>query len=333
MTKNDAQLPSLPDPTSALRRVIASVGRSDDDLEPADLYALAGLADTDSSMRSELDQLDPSARFALFDQLRETAAGPGGFDFTPLFVAAMQDDDLSVRSLAAGALAMAESPGATAALLEAARSTEEDDEVRREAVAALGDVAMRIELGWASSESAESVVDALHAIAVDVREDESLRAGAIAAVGVISDGWVAELIDDAFYSDSAALHLGAVQAMGRNADLVWLPLLEGSITAEDVDEQIAAAQALGEIGSEDGVPILVDLFDDPSAEMELIQAAIGALGEIGGEEAVEELERLRTHPAADVRAAAQDALENASWLDEALPADDADAAFAGDEQW
>ena len=228
---------------------------------------------------------------------------------------------------------MSESAGATAALLEAAGSSEEDDEVRCEAVTALGEIAMRLELGWASGEGADAVVETLRGIAVDAREEETLRAAAIAAVGVISEEWVAGLIDDAFYSDSAALHLGAVQAMGRSADVVWLPLLEGAITAEDSDERIAAAQALGEIGSEDGVPILVDLFDDPTAEVEVIQAAIGALGEIGGEEAVEELERLRTHPAAAVRVAAQEALEEASWLDQSMPEDDAEAAFDFDGRW
>ncbi len=332
MTEEDDQFSQPPDPASALRRIISIIGRGDEELELADLYALSGLTGLGEA-RAELEQLDASGRFALFDQLRETASGPGGFDFTSLFAVALQDEDLSVRSLAAGALAVSESAGATAALLEAAGSSEEDDEVRCEAVTALGEIAMRLELGWASGEGADAVVETLRGIAVDAREEETLRAAAIAAVGVISEEWVAGLIDDAFYSDSAALHLGAVQAMGRSADVVWLPLLEGAITAEDSDERIAAAQALGEIGSEDGVPILVDLFDDPTAEVEVIQAAIGALGEIGGEEAVEELERLRTHPAAAVRVAAQEALEEASWLDQSMPEDDAEAAFDFDGRW
>lgn len=306
---------ALPDPNLAFRRVVSAIGSSEEGPDPRDLHVLSTQPIEASAIRAELDRLDASARFALVDELRDAAFGPGGYDFTAVFAVALTDVDLSVRSLAAGALASGETPSATAALLGAAQSSEEDDEVRCEAVTALGEITMRLELGWASSEGAESVVDSLRALAVDVLEDESIRAAAIAAVGVISDAWVSELIDDAFYSDSAALHLGAVQAMGRSADLVWLPLLESSITAEDSDERIAAAQAVGEIGSEDGVPILVDLFDDPTAELELIQAAIAALGEIGGDEAVEELERLRTHPTADVRVAVQEALESASWLD------------------
>lgn len=333
MTTDEGSLSPPPDPSAALRRVIAAIGGGRDDLDPADLHAISGSALDDGLVRTEFDQLDPSARFAVLDQLRDTAMGPGGYDFTSLFAVALHDDDLPVRALAAGALAVGESPSATAALLESAASSEEDDEVRREAVTALGAIALRLELGWASGEGAETVVETLRVIAQDPREDETVRGAAVAAVGVISEQWVSGLIDDAFYSDSAALHLGAVQAMGRSADLAWLPLLEGSITAEDTDERIAAAQAVGEIGSEDGVPLLVDLFDDPTAEVELIRAAIAALGEIGGGEAVEELERLRTHPTSTVRVAAQEALDAASWLDQSTPDDDAEAAFGFDERW
>ena len=62
--------------------------------------------------------------------------------------------------------------------------------------------------------------------------------------------------------------------------------------------------------------MLVELFDDPSAPEELIQAAVAALGEIGSEEAVEELQRLRTHPDPTVRTTAQSALQEATWLDD-----------------
>ena len=104
--------------------------------------------------------------------------------------------------------------------------------------------------------------------------------------------------------------------MGRNADVYWLPILEGSLVAEDEDERLAAVQAIGEIGSEDGAPMLLELFDDPSAPEELIRGAVAALGEIGSEEAVEELQQLRTHPDPTVRASVQAALEEATWLDD-----------------
>ena len=305
------------DPVDALRRVIAAVASGQVDLEPEDLHAVSHLSSSsEPEVREKLTRLESASRFALLERLHRIGSEFGGYDFTVLFAAMVSDDDISVRTLAVSGLASCETAGATATLLVVAKSEEEDVGVRREAVTALGEVAMRLELGWASSEAADDVVATLRTIVQDVREDEEIRASALSGVGVVTESWVSALIEDAFESDAAALHLGAVQAMGRSADVIWLPVLEGSLVAEDEDERLAAVQALGEIGSEDGAPMLLELFDDPSASEELIRAAVAALGEIGSEEAVEELQRLRTHPDPTVRATAQSALEEATGLDD-----------------
>ncbi|MCY3921678.1 MAG: HEAT repeat domain-containing protein [Chloroflexi bacterium] len=305
------------EPLDGLRRVIGAITSGVVELEPEDLHAVSRLAaGSENVVHQQLSELDSAERFALLDRLREVGAEFGGYDFTVFFGAMLTDEDASVRTMAVSGLALCETPGATAALLATVRSDEEETGVRREAVNALGEVAMRVELGWAASEDAGEVVGALRTIVEDDREDEEVRATALSGIGVISESWVTGLIEDAFESDAASLHLGAVQAMGRNADVYWLPVLEGSLVAEDDDERIAAVQAIGEIGSEDGAPMLLELFDDPSASEELIRAAVAALGEVGSEEAVEALERLRTHPDPGVRATAQAALEEATWLDD-----------------
>ena len=305
------------EPVDGLRRVVGAITSGVVELEPEDLHAVSRLAaGTEQVVREQLGELDSSERFALLDRLRQVGADFGGYDFTVFFGAMLTDEDASVRTIAVSGLALCETAGATEALLATVRSDEEEIGVRREAVTALGEVAMRVELGWAASEGAGEVVDALRMIVEDEREDEEVRAAALSGIGVISEPWVTGLIEDAFDSNTAALHLGAVQAMGRNANVYWLPVLEGSLVAEDEDERLAAVQAIGEIGSEDGAPMLLELFDDPSAPEELIRGAVTALGEIGSEEAVEELERLRTHPDPTVRETAQSALEEATWLDD-----------------
>ncbi len=305
------------DPIDALRRVIAAISSGQVELEPEDLHAVSRLSPaSESVLHEQLAALESAGRFALLERLHEVGSDFGGYDFTFLFSAMMSDDDVAVRTLAVSGLATCETAGATATLLKVATSEEEGADVRLEAVNALGEIAMRLELGWASSEGADDVVGTLRNIARDVREDEEIRASAVSGIGVVSAAWVAELIEEAFESDAAALHLGAVQAMGRSADVSWLPVLEGSLVAEDEDERLAAVQAISEIASEDGAPMLLELFDDPSASEELIQGAVAALGEIGSEEAVEELQQLRTHPDPTVRATAQSALEEATWLDD-----------------
>ncbi len=305
-----SEYPDAPEPLDALRRTIDAVTSGESEVEPNDLHALARLRHADSEqILVQVQQLEASVRFVLANRLQELGAAFGGYDFTTLFAAMLTDADVSVRAAAVSGLSICETAEATESLLQTARSHEEDLGVRREAVTALGAAALRLELGWASSETADGVADALRAIAEDVREADELRASAVSGVGVVDAAWVAPLIDAAFDSDSAALHLGAVEAMGRSADVAWLPLLEGALIAEDEDEQLAAVQAIGEIGSEDGAPLLLELFDDPTASGELLQAAVMALGEIDSEDALEHLEQLRTHPDPELRAAAQAALE------------------------
>ena len=316
MTTSDGHQDAA-EPLDALRRVVGAIASGQVELEPQDLHAISRLRDDSSdTVGQQLGALDAEGRFALLERLRQVGDDYGGYDFTVIFGAMTADEDASVRTVAVTGLGQCETAGATRSLLRVAGSIEEEDAVRREAVASLGDVAMRVELGWAASEDAADVVPSLRTIAEDATEDEELRASALSAVAVVSDEWVVRLIESAYDSDAAALHLGAIEAMGRNADEFWLPVLEGSLVAEDDDERLAAVQAIGEIGSEEGTPLLLELFDDPSATEEVVRGAVAALGEIGSEEALEELEQLRTHPDPTVRETAQAALESASWMDD-----------------
>ncbi len=310
----------ISDPIDALKRLIEAVEEQRYPLDREDLHAVSGLRpELEAQIRGCLDPLDDSGQFALLGALQEAMVDSGGLEFTAVFSASLQDGDLPVRGLAAAGLASCETPEATAALLTAARSTEEDDIVRAEAVTALGEVALRVELGWAASEDAGGVVGALRTIAEDVREESELRGAAIAAAAVAHEDWAAALIDEAYASDEEALRLGAIQGMGRNADPIWLPQLEAALFADRVEERSAAAAAAGELGLEDGVPMLLDLLDEDLSEIEVVVAAVRALGAIGGEEAMERLAELRTHPDEQVRETAHEALEDAALLDESPP--------------
>ena len=319
------------DPIDGLRRVVTVISSGQFDLDPEDVHAVSRLsADAEPVVRELLAALDSAGRFALLERFVQIGSESGGYDFTAILATMASDEDDAVRSLAVNGLAMCETAKATETLVSVAKSEEETTEVRREAVIALGDVAMRVELGWASGEGADGVIDELRTLAEDPLEDEQIRAVAVSGVGVFEASWVRQLIEDAFQSDDAALHLGAVQAMGRSADVSWLTVLEGLLVAEDEDERLAAIQAIGEIGSEDGTPMLLELFDDASASEAQLQAAVAALGEIGGEEAVEELQQLRTHPDPTVRSVVQSAIEEATMLDSFEDLDDfGDLAGAG----
>ena len=308
--------PDVTEPLDALSRVVTVMATGQIELDPEDIYALSRLPTDNPGAITELVQtLDAEARFALVQHLQGLSEAFGGYELTTLFGALIDDEDASVRSATATALGVCETARAAALLIDVARAEEEVDEVRQAAVDSLADVAYRLELGWASSEEAEPVIETLRALAEDPQEEEQLRASALSGLAVVSETWVAPLIDAAFESDSAAFHFAAIEAMGRTADVVWLPVLEGVLVVEDEDERLAAIQAIGEIGSEEGTPLLVDLFSDPTLTDEHLEAVVSALGEIGDEEALQEIENLSTHPDARIRERAQVALAEAVSLD------------------
>ena len=298
------------EPGDALARLVRAIDEGRLPLDAEDLRAVRGSGTALETVAGEqLGALDPSARFALLSRLIDAMNEHPGLEFTAVLRAALRDDDAAVRAAAATALGACETAAATGALLAAAGSDEEEDSVRLEAVAALGEVALRHELGWADSEDAGEVIPALRRIAEDAREEAAVRASAIAGVAVAAADWIPPLLDDAYDSSEPELRLGALRGMGRSADEAWIPVLEGALGAADEDEQLAAVAAAAEIGSEDAVPALVELLADPETGPELAGAVAAALGEIGGEEAVEQLASLRTHPEPQVREAVQDALD------------------------
>lgn len=323
------------EPGDALDRLVRAIDEGRLPLDAEDLRAVSGSdAGLETVVRQRFDALDPSARFALLSQLIDAMNDHPGLEFTAALRAALRDDDAPVRAAAATALGSCETAAATAALLAVARSDEEEDSVRLEAVAALGEVALRHELGWADSEDAAEVIPALRRIAEDAREEAAVRAGAIAGAAVAAAGWTAPLLDDAYASSEPELRLGALRGMGRSADEAWIPVLEGALGSADEDEQIAAAAAAAEIGSEDAVPALAELLADPETGPELAAAVAAALGEIGGEEAIEQLASLQTHPEPQVRETVQDALDAAESLGGGFDFDDLGAdPFGSARAW
>ena len=260
-------------------------------------------------------RLPSDDRLSLLQLLTGLEEGSPLADFSAISLAAIVDEEPAVRATAVAALGDYEATDAIEPLLALAHD-DPDGGVRGEAVVALGAAAMRAEFGQLNDRLRSRLVEGLHDIALDVSEEGLVRASALASVAVVDEPWIRDLIFDFFEAGDDVLRLGAIQAMGRTADLYWLPTLENSMTVMDDDERIAAAVATGEIGDEDGVPALSELLDDES--LEVVLATIEALGEIGGPEVAEQLERVSTHPDNEVRLAVQTAVESAAFTDDPM---------------
>lgn len=87
-----------------------------------------------------------------------------------------------------------------------------------------------------------------------------------------------------------------------------IPLLIEQLSAENIETRIAAAEAIGEIGSTQAVPALIQILQ--SEEALVVIAATEALAKIGDKSAFEALIKQLSHPHVAVRQAAIAALDS-----------------------
>ena len=186
-------------------------------------------------------------------------------------------------------------------------------EVRTLAAATLGHFVLMAEWGQIPAERVEAAIDAL----IETQENEdaepATRRAALESLGAAPHPRVPELIESAYDSADLGMQLSALFAMGRSADVRWLPIILDEMSSMVEEIRLEAARAAGGIGHSDAVPELADLALTDDLEVRLV--AIAALGQIGSDRASEILQSIAEDPdAAEVHEAVNEALEELSWL-------------------
>jgi HEAT repeat protein len=264
--------------------------------------------------RARWPLLDEARRRAVMSGLVEAAEADFALHFDPLYEAALDDRDPTVRSAAIDGLWESEEPRLVDRFVTLMRQ-DLDAGVRGRAASALAPFAQLAEMEDLPPERSEQLVRALVDTAEDESEDVDVRRRATEAVGFLDTPEVRSLIERHAESDERQLQAGALVAMGRSGRRAWTPLILAGLEAGDPLLRFASAQAAGEMGTRAAVPALVPLADSDDVEIRL--AAIWALGEIGGARARRALEALAASADDDtVAEAIDDALAMVS-LDDA----------------
>ncbi|MEX2159904.1 MAG: HEAT repeat domain-containing protein [Dehalococcoidia bacterium] len=238
----------------------------------------------------------------LLDELVRLAEDNVELSFDAVFLAALDDRDPDVRREAIRGLWEYEGRDLIRALI-ALLENDPDAAVRAEAAIALGRFVLQAELDMLRASDAERIEQALHRAVDNESEMSEVRARALEALGARSEGWVRDLVQDAYDSGDRRLRLSAVHAMGRSADGAWLPSVYEELESDDAEMRFEAAGAAGAIADEGAASHVLPLLLDEDAEVQL--AAIAALGQIGGPEARAALRELfaekneRTHDAVE----------------------------------
>jgi HEAT repeat protein len=251
----------------------------------------------------------------IIDLLADMGEDNVELDFGAVFMTGLLDDDVQVRTESIKALWEYEDDGLVEVLLRLLHDPEAM--VRAEAALGLGRYLLRAELAGEDAGLARDVEAALRATIDDESEFVEVRGRALEAAGVRSEPWVHAAIEEAYASGERRLGISAVHAMGRSADLAWLPVIFDEMESDDAEMRFEAATAAGSLGDEQALPRLAELSLDADAEVQ--EAAIAALGQIGGVSAREILLGIAADQS-DPRVldAVRDALAEADFIEDPL---------------
>jgi HEAT repeat protein len=284
------------------------IGDENKRLSATQLKNLSHLGDEDRvTLVDAWPDIPMMRRLAIVRELTDLAEDNVELNFDSLYKLALMDEEPYVRAAAIRGLEEYEGrdlvPTLTDMLL-----TDPDPDVRREAAIALGRFALEAELGKLPDHEAHRIRASLIESAEDIEEDERVRARAIEALGAMSGEETENLIESIYNEEGLWLKAGALDAMGRTCDAIWLPTLLRETENRAPEMRHAAAFALGEIGEEDAVPQLRRMaVMDPDRQVQL--AAVHALGEIGGQQARVALQGVLYEGDDALREAVEEAME------------------------
>jgi HEAT repeat protein len=249
------------------------------------------------------------------DTLAELSEDNVDYDFSGVYLTGLVDDDVQVRADSIKALWEYEGDDLVPVLLRLLR--DEQALVRAEAALGLGRFLLRAELMNDDGSGVREMEEALRDVVYDSAELVEVRGRAVEALGVRGHEWVRDIIEDAYSSGERRLQISAVHAMGRNADMEWLPTIVEEMHSDDGEMRFEAATAAGGLADEDAIPELAQLIDDEDAEVQ--EAAIAALGQIGGPAARSVLQQIASDATDDrVLEAVTDALAEADFLEDPM---------------
>lgn len=291
----------------SLERILAELSDESKPLASRRLCDLSALSAEELGLfRETWAKIGVARRQQIMDKLVALAEENCRLDFNDIFRACLNDPDEIVRVKSIEGLWECEDRSLIDFLITLLREDSKKS-VRAAAAMALGRFAMLAELEKLRPEDGEKVQVALLSAIENQEEQLEVRRRAIEAISPLSLPKVKDIICQAYDSDNAKMRASALYAMGRNCDPAWLSTLIKELASCDVEMRFEAAEACGELGSDEVAPHLVRLISDIDSQVQL--SAIAALGHIAGSEAEEALRKCLEHPDEHIREAAKEALE------------------------
>lgn len=285
-------------------------------LEAKGMTALSGLdPEQVDLLRPTWPRIPIERRQELAQRLVELSEESSDLEFESVFRIGITDEDSDVRAHAVRGLWECEER----AIIEPVSkllTTDDDEDVRASAAQLLGQFALRAELGKLLPIDADRVISALLHAVNDPEETVEVRRRVVEALGPVSLIEVHDIIRESYGDEDERIQASALLAMGLSGDEQWLTIILDEMSNPSPFMRYEAARAAAQLATEEAVPDIITLLDDPDGEVQWM--AVTALGAIGGPQATEALQRSLSHPEGLVREAATDALEQIQTLRDPL---------------
>lgn len=259
-------------------------------------------------------------RLGLVSRLVVLAEDNVELNFDRIFRMGLADEEPEIRAKSIEGLFEYEGWDLIAPLVHILRQ-DSHERVRSAAATALGRFALLAEFKKLCPDDAKRVEEALLSAIDDEEETLEVRRHSVEAIAPMCLPRVNQVIQEAYRSQELPMKASAIFAMGRNCQPRWLPMLSKEMESPEPELRYEAAVASGEMGSQAqaAVPHLIALVHDQDVEVQM--AALMALGQIGGKEAEQALRRFLRESDEMVRTLAAQALKELRGGEDAMSFD------------
>ena len=291
----------------SLEQCLSTIVDSEQPLRSAELMTLSGMTTEElERIRLEWEDVDSERRQQVLQRLIDIAEDNLDADFNSLFRLCLKDDDAEVRAKAIEGLWECDD---RVLVLPLARLLTEDpsDRVRVAAAMALSKFSVLAQRGKILTKDGERIRESLTVAIRNAGETQEVRRRAVEAVAPFDTAEVHQIIREAYGSDQFEMKCSAVYAMGKSCNPQWLATILKELSSPHPAMRFEASNACGEMGEEEAVPHLIQLFKDDDQQAQT--SAIAAVGAIGGSLAKRALLRCLKSSDDLVVEAAEEALE------------------------
>jgi len=256
---------------------------------PKYMYKLSDVSAGDlTALKTAWPKIPTERRVAVMEDALSFFESDEAMDFSEIGLLAIDDSNSQVRELGIRLLAPYEMEDMVAKFISMS-ATDPETTVRAVAAAALGVFVYLGEIEEIDEATLNTVEEALLKGCAEGQPD-LVRRRSLEALSYSSLEEVQTMIKSAYASSETDWVVTALNAMSRNLDEIWNPIVLASLKDLRPAVRAEAAHAAGEMELGESLETLLEMIRDDNAEAQA--AAIWSVSQIGGEGAGEALEEL-----------------------------------------